>query len=96
MNTELKRQALKGKIVQENTDSFCFGTIFLTTRTYEVPVYRFNREKGTYLEEKSVADAKRIYNIEVTIDGEITAERWGTSIDGMNDQYNILKSHCEG
>lgn len=91
---ELKRQALeKGKIIQEKTESFCFETIFLITRTYEVPTYRFSYSTREDVQE---AGKKRIYNVEVVLDGDTVAERWGTEIDAMNQQYNILKAHCEG
>ena len=94
MNTELKRQALeKGKIVQEKTEDFCFETIILITRTFEVPTFSYSYSSR---EDVSETGKKRIYNIEVVIDGERVAERWGTDIDAMNFQYKILKSHCEG
>lgn len=94
MNTELKRQALQtGKKIQEKTESFCFETIILTTRTYEVPTYSFSYSTD---EEVNETGKKRIYNIEVMIDGTTVAERWGTGIDAMNQQYKILKAHCEG
>lgn len=94
MNTELKKQALEnGKIIQEKTEDFCFGTILLITKTYEVPTYSFSY---TTEEEVHKVGTKRIYNIEVLMDGKTVAERWGTGIDEMNQQYKILKSHCEG
>lgn len=93
MNTELKKQALeKGKIIQEKTEVFCFGTIILITKTYEVPAYSFSY---TTNEDVCKTGTKRIYNIEVIMDGKTVAERWGTGIDEMNRQYKILKSHCE-
>ena len=39
---------------------------------------------------------KKIYNVEVMIDGDIRSERWGTNPVTMNQQYRILKEHCEG
>lgn len=94
MNTELKRQALeRGKIIQNKIEDFCFETIILITRTYEVPTYSFSY---TTYEEINKVGTKKIYNIEVIIDGETRAERWGTDIDEMNNQYKILKANCEG
>ena len=88
MNTELKRQALeKGTIIQEKIEDFCFETIILTTRTYEVPTYSFSY---TTNEQVNETGTKKIYNIEVTIDGETVAEWWGTGTDEMNNQYKIL------
>ena len=86
MINELKKQALEyGKIIKEKTECFCFETIILTTRTYLVPTYSF-----------SYTTTKKIYNAEVMIDGVIRAERWGTNPVTMNQQYKILKEHCEG
>lgn len=94
MNTELKRQALEeGKIIKENIEDFCFETIILTTRTYEVPTYSYSYSTN---EKVDKTGTKRIYNIEVMIDGETRAERWGTDANAMNQQYKILKAHCEG
>ena len=94
MNTELKRQALKkGKIIQNKTEDFLFGTIILITRTYAVPTYTYSYSTH---EEVHESGEKRIYNIEVMIDGKTVTERWGTGIVEMNLQYQILKSHCEG
>lgn len=94
MNTELKRQALKkGKIIQNKTEDFLFGTIILITRTYEVPTYKYSYSTH---EEVHEYGTKRIYNIEVMIDGKTVTERWGTGIEEMNFQYKILKSNCEG
>ena len=65
----------------------------LISRTYEVPTYSFSY---TRYEEINKVGTKKIYNIEVIIDGETRAERWGTDIDEMNNQYKILKANCEG
>ena len=94
MNTELKRQALeRGKIIQNKIEDFCFETIILITRTYKVPTYSFTY---TSYEEIKKVGSKKIYNIEVLIDGETRAERWGTDLEEMNNQYKILKANCEG
>ena len=94
MNTELKRQALeKGGIIKQKIEDFCFGTIILITRTYEVPTYSFSYSTHEEVEETGT---KRIYNIEVMIDGKTVSERCGTGIDVMNQQYKILKEHCAG
>ena len=94
MNTELKRHALEnGKIIQNKIEDFCFETIILITRTYEVPTYYFSY---TTNEDINKVGTKKIYNIELLIDGEIRAERWGTNLDEMNNQYKILKANCEG
>lgn len=50
----------------------------------------------TTCEKVKTVGLKKIYNIEVIIDGEIRAERWGTNPVEMNEQYRILKSNCEG
>ena len=93
MNTELKRQALeKGKIIQEKSEVFFFGSIILVTRTYEVPTHSYSYSTR---EEVNKIGKKRIYNVEVIMDGESIAERWGTGIEEMNRQYTILKSNCE-
>ena len=93
MNTDLKRQALeRGKIIKEKTESFCFETIILITRTYEVPTYSFSYSTHEEVEETGT---KKIYNIEVIMDGKTVAERFGVGIDAMNQQYKRLKSHCE-
>lgn len=94
MNTELKRQANKGKLIKEKTETFCFESIVLVTRTYIVETYRYSYEYPN--ETKIPSGDKKIYNIEVIIDGKTSAERWGTSSKEMNCQYMILKSNCEG
>lgn len=94
MNTELKRQALQsGKIIQQKIEDFCFETIILITRTYEVPTYSYSY---TTNEKVKKSGTKKIYNIEVIIDGETRAERWCTNIAEMNNQYKILKENCKG
>ena len=94
MNNELKKQALEyGKIIKEKTECFVFETIILTTRTYIVPTYSFSYTTYENVEKQGT---KKIYNIEVMIDGEIRCERWGTNPVSMNQQYKLLKEHCEG
>lgn len=94
MNNELKKQALEyGKIIKEKIECFCFETIILTTRTYLVPTYSFSYTTNENVEKTGT---KKIYNVEVMIDGVIRAERWGTNPVAMNQQYQILKEHCEG
>ena len=94
MNNELKKQALEhGKIIKEKTECFCFETIILTTRTYAVPTYTFSYTTNENVEK---IGTKKIYNVEVMIDGDIRSERWGTNTVSMNQQYQILKEHCEG
>ena len=94
MNNELKKQALEyGKIIKEKTECFCFETIILTTRTFVVPTYSFSY---TTHEKVEKTGTKKIYNIAVMIDGVIRSERWGDNSVTMNQQYKILKAHCEG
>ena len=94
MNTVLKREALyEGKIIKEKTESFLFESIILTTRTYEIPTYTFSYTSREIVDKSGT---KKIYNIEVMIDGEIRCERWGTNPVSMNQQYQLLKEHCEG
>ena len=94
MKTELKRQALeRGKIIQIKIEDFCFETIILITRTFEVPTFSFTY---TSYEDINKVGTKKIYNIEVVIDGETRAERWGTDLEEMINQYKILKANCEG
>lgn len=91
---ELKRQAQKGVLIKENSETFCFESIVLVTRTYLVETYRYSYEYPH--ESKNSCGTRKIYNVEVLIDGRTSAERWGTSAKEMNNQYLILKSNCEG
>ena len=76
------------KKTKEVCKQFCCNTIILTAETFE----RINKNYSESNDKKK----KKIYKVEVVIDGQTVFEHYGKNADEMNNQYLIALEMCRG
>ena len=76
------------KKTEEVCKQFCCNTIILTAQTFE-------RIRKNYLESNGNI-IKKIYKVEVVIDGQTVFEHYGKNANEMNNKYLIALEMCKG
>ena len=67
---------------------FCCNTIILTAETFERVRKNYSESNGNII--------KKIYKVEVVIDGQTVFEHYGKNANEMNNQYLIALEMCRG
>ena len=67
---------------------FCCNTIILTAETFERIRKNYSESNGNVI--------KKIYKVEVVIDGQTVFEHYGKNVNEMNKQYLIALEMCRG
>lgn len=67
---------------------FCCNTIILTAETFERVRKNYSESNGNII--------KKIYKVEVVIDGQTVFEHYGKNASEMNKQYLIALEMCRG
>lgn len=76
------------KKTKEVCKQFCCNTIILTAETFE----RINKNNS----ESNGNMIRKIYKVEVIIDGRTVFEHYGKDANEMNKQYLIALDMCQG
>ena len=76
------------KKTKEICKQFCCNTIILTAETFE-RISKNNSESNRNV-------ARKIYKVEVVIDGRTVFEHYGKDANEMNKQYLIALDMCQG
>ena len=67
---------------------FCCNTIILTAETFERIIKNYSESNGNVI--------KKIYKVEVVIDGYTVFEHYGKNANEMNEQYLLALEMCRG
>ena len=81
LNTNFKK-------TEELCKQFCCNTIILTAETFERVRKNYSESNGNVI--------KKIYKVEVVIDGQTVFEHYGKNANEMNKQYLIALEMCRG
>ena len=76
------------KKTKEVSKQFCCNTIILTAETFERVRKNYSESTGNII--------KKIYKVEVVIDGQTVFEHYGKNANEMNKQYLIALEMCRG
>ena len=76
------------KKTEEVCKQFCCNTIILTAETFERVRKNYSESNGNII--------KKIYKVEVVIDGQTVFEHYGKNANEMNNQYLIALEMCRG
>ena len=76
------------KKTEEVCKEFCCNTIILTAETFERVRKNCSESNGNII--------KKIYKVEVVIDGQTVFEHYGKNANEMNKQYLIALEMCRG
>ena len=76
------------KKTKEVCKQFCSNTIILTAETFERVRKNYSESNGNVI--------KKIYKVEVVIDGNTVFEHYGKNANEMNNQYLIALEMCRG
>ena len=76
------------KKTEEVCKQFCCNTIILTAETFERIRKNYSESNGNII--------KKIYKVEVVIDGQTVFEHYGKNANEMNIQYLIALEMCRG
>ena len=76
------------KKTEEVCKQFCCNTIILTAETFERVSKNYSESNGNII--------KKIYKVEVVIDGQTVFEHYGKNANEMNKQYLIALEMCRG
>ena len=76
------------KKTEEVCKQFCCNTIILSAETFERVRKNYSESNGNII--------KKIYKVEVVIDGQTVFEHYGNKADEMNKQYLIANEKCKG
>lgn len=76
------------KKTKEVCKQFCCNTIILTAETFERANKNNSESNGNMI--------RKIYKVEVVIDGRTVFEHYGKDANEMNKQYLIALDMCQG
>ena len=76
------------KKTEEMCKQFCCDTIILSAETFERVSKNYSESDGNII--------KKIYKVEVVIDGQTVFEHYGKNANEMNNQYLIALEMCKG
>ena len=76
------------KKTEEVCKEFCCNSIILTAETFERVRKNHSESNGNVI--------KKIYKVEVVIDGQTVFEHYGKNANEMNKQYLIALEMCRG
>ena len=76
------------KKTEEICKQFCCNTIILSAETFERVRKNYSESNGNII--------KKIYKVEVVIDGQTVFEHYGKNANYMNKQYLIALEMCRG
>ena len=78
-----------GEMISEKTNVFCFESIVLIARTYKMKECENKYNNCTYAK-----NAKKIYNVEVIVDGRTVHEYFGVDTELANKDWKNWKAIC--